>query len=234
MATQNSLKYDHAVIEELRKPYSIFAKVYQLIPDGALILDVGCHTGQFGAVLKRKACRVTGVEVDTEAARKAIQVLDHVTVGDVENSSTFQALHDQQYDVILFLDVLEHCRYPADVLSAARKLLKADGFVVASIPNIANWSVRINLLFGKFDYEPTGLMDETHLRFYTIKTVTNLFSGAGYTIDFMDHRYSLPIFRLRKTFGRVLANVLGHCFPGVFSYQMVIKARPFEAGGEQS
>ncbi len=230
MATQDGLKYDHAVIEEIEKPYSIFAKVYQLIPDGASILDMGCHTGQFGAVLKKKACRVTGVEIDVEAAERAKRVLDRVAVGDVENAATFQKLDGQQYDVILFLDVLEHCRHPAGVLNAARKVLKPDGFVVASIPNIANWSVRINLLFGKFDYEPTGLMDETHLRFYTIRTVANLFSAAGYAIDLMDHRYSVPVFRLRKTFGRVLANTLGHFFPGLFSYQMVIKAHPVGTG----
>jgi hypothetical protein len=86
--------------------------------------------------------------------------------------------------------------------------------------------VRKNLLFGKFEYEPIGIMDETHLRFYTIDTARQLFYDAGYNIEVMEHRYSFPFFRVRKFSGRMLTKILGPILPGMFSYQMVIKARP--------
>jgi 2-polyprenyl-3-methyl-5-hydroxy-6-metoxy-1,4-benzoquinol methylase len=219
------LKYDFTVEDKLAKPYSIFAKIDKLIPEGLHILDVGCHSGQFGACLKRKGCRVTGLEINPKAAEKARQVLDEVIVADVEQSETFRDLK-QRYDVILFLDILEHCRFPEKVLQGARNVLASNGSVIASIPNIANWSIRMSLLLGRFDYEPMGIMDETHLKFYTIKTARQLFDVAGYKIDLMDHRFSLPLFRVRRFIGGTLARVLGPRFPGLFSYQMVIKARP--------
>jgi O-antigen biosynthesis protein len=219
-----SLKYDREALAEIRKPYSVFAKVYKLIPDGVSVLDVGCHTGKFGAVLKQKGCRVTGVEIDAAAAEHARRVLDAVRLGDVEEAATFLELGDK-FDAILFLDTLEHCRRPSEVLKRARELLTPEGVVIASIPNIANWSMRWSLLMGRFDYEATGLMDETHLRFYTIKSARELFESAGYRIELVDHRFSLPVFRIRKVLGGALAKVLGGSFPGLFSYQMVIKAR---------
>jgi len=219
------LKYDYTVEDKLHKPYSIFAKIYALIPSGTDVLDVGCHTGRFGACLKEKGCRVTGIELNGEAVARAKLVLDEVRCASAEDPATFEEL-ERRYDVILFLDVLEHCRRPEEVLKLARHALTQRGFVIASIPNIANWWVRKNLLFGRFEYEPIGIMDETHLRFYTIATARNLFHDAGYNIEVMEHRYSFPFFRVRKVFGGMLAKVLGPVLPGVFSYQMVIKARP--------
>lgn len=219
------LKYDYAVEDELHKPYSIFAKIYALIPSGTDVLDVGCHTGRFGACLKEKGCRVTGIELNGEAVARAKLVLDEVRWASAEDPATFKEL-EGRFDVILFLDVLEHCRRPEEVLKGAQHALTQRGFVIASIPNIANWWVRKNLLFGKFEYEPIGIMDETHLRFYTIDTARQLFYDAGYNIEVMEHRYSFPFFRVRKFSGRMLTKILGPILPGMFSYQMVIKARP--------
>jgi 2-polyprenyl-3-methyl-5-hydroxy-6-metoxy-1,4-benzoquinol methylase len=225
------LKYDYAVADKLHKPYSIFAKIYGLIPDGSEVLDVGCHTGRFGACLKEKGCRVTGIELDGDAAERAKLALDDVRWANAEDPATFKEL-EKCYDVILFVDVLEHCRRPEEVLKAAQTVLAPHGFVVASIPNIANWWVRKNLLLGRFEYEPIGIMDETHLRFYTIATARKLFHNAGYIVEVMEHRYSFPFFRIRKFFGGMLARVIGPRLPGLFSYQMVIKARP--SGRERS
>jgi 2-polyprenyl-3-methyl-5-hydroxy-6-metoxy-1,4-benzoquinol methylase len=220
----DNLKYDREAQAEIGKPYSIFAKIYRLIPGGINVLDVGCHTGKFGAILKQKGCRVTGIEINAAAAEQAGRILDDVKIGDVEAVGTFDELNEK-YDAILFLDILEHCHWPAEVLKRARELLAPEGFVIASIPNIANWSIRLNLFLGRFEYEAIGLMDETHLRFYTIKTALNLFETAGYEIELVDHRFSLPVFRIRNFLGGTLAKILGHFFPGLFSYQMIIKAR---------
>jgi O-antigen biosynthesis protein len=222
---QDGLKYDREVQAEIGKPYSVFAKVYRMVPSGIDVLDVGCHTGKFGAVLKQKGCRVSGLEIDRAAAEQAKARLDAVRVGNVETPDTF-ASFEKQFDAILFLDSLEHCQWPGEVLKRARAFLTPQGFLIASIPNVANWSIRTRLLFGKFEYEPTGLMDESHLRFYTIKTARELFEAAGYTIEAIDHRFNLPVFRIRKFLGGMLAKFFGGLFPGLFSYQMIIKARP--------
>lgn len=224
-AVADILKYDREAQAEIQKPYSVFAKIYKLVPEGSNVLDVGCHTGKFGAVLKQKGCRVTGIEIDAAAAEQAKRRLDDLILADVEAVDTFHNV-SEKYDVILFLDILEHCLWPAEILSRVRQSLSTGGFVIASIPNIANWSTRLNLFFGRFDYERTGLMDETHLRFYTIKTARKLFETAGYRIELVDHRFNLPVFRVRKIFGGTLAKILGYFFPGLFSYQMIIKARP--------
>lgn len=219
------LKYDREAQAEIQKPYSVFAKIYRLVPEGSKVLDVGCHNGKFGAVLKQKGCRVTGIEMDAAAAEQAKRILDDLRVADVEAVDTFNNLNEK-FDVVLFLDILEHCHWPAEILSRVRQSLSPGGFIVASIPNIANWSTRLNLFLGRFEYERTGLMDETHLRFYTIKTARKLFETAGYRIELVDHRFSLPVFRVRKFFGGTLAKILGYFFPGLFSYQIIIKARP--------
>jgi methionine biosynthesis protein MetW len=225
MAEDSILKYDYRVDDKIAKPYSIFAKINDLIPAGFRVLDVGCHTGQFGAVLKRKGCRVVGIEVNEQAAARARLVLDQVLVADVEEDRPFQQFQER-FDAVLFVDLLEHCRFPERVLNMAQEVLTRDGFVIASIPNIANWEIRLNLLLGRFDYQPMGIMDESHLRFFTIKTATELFEAARYRIESMDHRYSLPVFRIRKFFGGTVAKLFGPMFPGLLSYQMIIKARP--------
>lgn len=221
----DTLKYDREAQAEIQKPYSVFAKIYRIVPEGSHVLDVGCHTGKFGAVLKQKGCRVTGIEIDAAAAEQAKKILDDLRLADVEEIDSFHDLAGK-YDVILFLDILEHCRRPSEILKRVRESLSPQGFVIASIPNIAHWSIRLKLFLGRFEYERTGLMDETHLRFYTLKTARQLFEHAGYQIELVDHRFSIPMFRVRKVFGGTLAKILGYCFPGLFSYQMIIKARP--------
>jgi len=222
---QVGFKYDYSLENKVVKPYNLFAKVYKLIPAGINVLEAGCHTGQFGALLRRKGCRVTGVEIDPDAVQRAKLALDRVRLTNLEEEEVFQEFKEQ-FDVILFMDVLEHCRNPEEILRRARKALAPNGFVITSIPNIANWSIRWNLLRGRFEYERVGIMDQTHIKFYTIKTVTRLFENAGYKIELMDYTYSFPVFRVRKLIGGILAKTVGRLLPGLFSYQMVIKARP--------
>jgi hypothetical protein len=86
------------------------------------------------------------------------------------------------FDVVLLADVLEHLVQPFEVLRMARSFLRSAGGVVASLPNIAHWTVRWNLLRGRFDYQPLGIMDATHLRWFTARSLHRLFAQAGYRI----------------------------------------------------
>lgn len=221
---EDDLKYDLAA-EELRatvsSPKTVLGKIYRLIPDGAHVLDIGCHTGGFGHMLKQKACVVTGMEINAKAAERARQVLDDVVTGDIEEDAPWNRLTGI-FDVILFLDVLEHCREPENVLRAARNRLASGGFILCSIPNVAHWTIRKNLLLGRFDYEPYGILDETHLRFFTIDSARRLLTHSGYRIEVEDFVFSAPKLFRRKILRKNLVSRL----PGLFAYQMILKGRP--------
>ncbi|HSD39894.1 MAG TPA: class I SAM-dependent methyltransferase [Rhodocyclaceae bacterium] len=147
------------------------------------VLEVGCASGYWGAVLKVAGHAVVGVEPDAQAATAAQKVLDQVFVGLVDDY--FAAHPDAKFDVISFVDVLEHTFDPVAVLAESRLRLKPGGIVVASIPNVAHLAVRSMLLAGRWDYAKTGIMDDSHIRFFTRDSIIELFnSGAFRILDF--------------------------------------------------
>ena len=158
-------------------------EVRGLVPPGAKrVLDVGCAGGGLGAGLKRErpSLVVDGIEVVPHAARMADGHLDQVFVGPVEQVHV--QLEDGVYDCIVFADVLEHTVDPVEVLRLLRPKLKADGVIVVSLPNIRHWTVVGPLLEGKFDYEDAGILDRTHLRFFTKQTMAELFHHNGFEV----------------------------------------------------
>ena len=151
----------------------------ELVGGNKRVLDVGCATGYLAQALVERGCTVAGLEFDAEAAEEARPHLERLVIGDLEEIDLAEAFGDDRFDVIVFGDVLEHLKDPLPVLRSARKLLAAGGSVVASIPNIAHGSVRLALLAGRFDYQPLGLLDTTHIRFFTRSSVEDLFRDAG-------------------------------------------------------
>ena len=107
---------------------------------------------------------------------------ERVIVGDAETIDYAAELAGEEFDVVLFADVLEHLKEPADVLRRVRPFVAENGVVVASIPNIAHASVRLALLGGEFRYREWGLLDDTHLRFFTRASIQDLFEETGYVI----------------------------------------------------
>jgi 2-polyprenyl-3-methyl-5-hydroxy-6-metoxy-1,4-benzoquinol methylase len=151
----------------------------ELVGGTKRVLDVGCATGYLAEALVERGCTVSGVESDEEAAEEARPHLERLVIGDVETMDLAETFGDDRFDVIVFGDVLEHLRDPLPVLRRAKALLADGGSVVASIPNIAHGSVRLALLAGRFDYQDLGLLDSTHVRFFTRSSVENLFRDAG-------------------------------------------------------
>ena len=172
-----SSKYDTTV--DLSDNNNSHTLMIQLIGSNRDVLDVGCANGYLGSVLKERGCRVVGVEVDPDAAQEAKTVLDEVVVGDLEELDLVTALGEDRFDVVVFGDVLEHLRDPLPVLRQSRRLLKANGYVVISVPNVAHGAVRLALLKGEFEYRDLGLLDNTHLRFFTRRTLDELLDDAG-------------------------------------------------------
>ncbi|MCG2686225.1 class I SAM-dependent methyltransferase [Candidatus Parcubacteria bacterium] len=194
------------------------------------ILDVGCSEGKLGRYLRQhKRAAVFGIDVSDRAIKKAKRNLDGAFVLDIETDRLPFA--KKSFDIIICADILEHLYDPLVVLEKLKPYLKDGGIFVLSIPNIANIAVRWNLLWGRFDYRQGGIMDESHIRFFTNKTVRELISRAGLTILKMDHTPGFPFFflqgrALRFSILRGLLHRLTKLIPTLFCRQFIVVARP--------
>jgi 2-polyprenyl-3-methyl-5-hydroxy-6-metoxy-1,4-benzoquinol methylase len=170
----------------LREVSEFRVPILERVPRGSAVLDVGAWTGAHGNWLaERRDATVDGIELEPEAAAEATRYRSMI-VGSVEDPVVRGRLAPGSYDVVLFLDVLEHLARPDAVLEAAHTWLRPGGTVLCSIPNVAHWRVRVSLLRGRFDYENVGLFDRTHLRWYTRSTARDLVTGAGFRITWED------------------------------------------------
>lgn len=205
------------------------ALIVELTGPDKRVLDVGTATGYVAKVLKERGCTVTGIELDPEAAQQAEKHCERVIVGDVEKLDLEAEFGEELFDVIIFGDVLEHLKEPELVLKRVKPFLSPGGYVVASIPNIAHGSVRLALLQGSFQYRPLGLLDETHLKFFTRESIEQLFDSAGYAIDILE-RIRVGIFNteIELDKGRVSEEVLEQISadPESETYQFVLTAYP--------
>ena len=205
-------------------------RVIRLVGDRKRILDVGCATGYMAKVLAEQfGCSITGIELDGEAASSAQRFCQRVIVGDVESLDCEQTFDGDSFDVVICADVLEHLRDPGATLARLRKLLAPSGYLIASIPNIAHVSVITELIRGHFDYRPLGLLDSTHLRFFTRETLYACFEAAGMTITHLERLTLEPeATEFRTELARFSPEVVELLRSGEESttYQFVVVARP--------
>jgi len=148
---------------------------------GLKVLEVGCSTGYFGAKLRQLGHHVTGVELDSNSAALAQPVLDEVHCTSIEKF--YAEYPDRKFDIICFGDVLEHLYDPRDVLERSAKQLVQGGHIVCSVPNIGHACIRGTLLEGEWNYSDLGTLDRTHIRFFTKKTLIELFQSASLEIE---------------------------------------------------
>ena len=116
-------------------------------------------------------------------------------------------LDENEFDVVIFADILEHLYNPPECIKKFMKYLKPEGYFILSIPNVANWYVRFNLLLGNFDYESSGILDETHIRFFTFKSVVAMLNKAGLKIEKVNTTYNIniPLLSRFSIFRRLIA-----------------------------
>jgi len=154
------------------------------VPETArTILDIGCGAGGYGRTLKasRTAIEVWGVESNPDIAQIAAKHLDRVVIASFPGPVDVPS---NSFDVVQFNDVLEHMADPWEALRQANQILKPTGVVVASIPNVRYLPVLFNLVVrGEWKYTPSGVLDSTHLRFFTRSGIRSLFSDCGYDIE---------------------------------------------------
>lgn len=145
-------------------------------------LDVGCAEGVFGMAIKSKNnAEVWGIELMEDHANEAKKVLDKVFIGPCE--SFLNDLPENYFDVIYFNDVLEHMVDPYSVLTEIKKKLSHNGLVISSIPNLRYYKVFKELYFDEdFEYKEEGILDKTHLRFFTKNSIKNMYERLGYEI----------------------------------------------------
>ncbi len=158
----------------------------RLLPAGVKlekVLDVGCGCGATGQYLKNhlRVKEVIGIEINPEMAQQAKTILDRVIIGDVQQIELPFAQH--YFDCIVCADVLEHLYDPWSVLIKLKNHLKDAGCLLLSVPNVQHWSMIARLLAGKWDYQNEGILDSTHIRFFTKKSLRGLIQRAGLQIE---------------------------------------------------
>ena len=160
------------------------AKLLNWVPDGSNVLDIGCATGYMCSALKEhKNCKITGIEIDANMASVAKKRCDDVIEGDIQSMDIKKELGEEAvFDIVLMADVLEHLTDPGSVLQKIRPFLKEKGLLLVSVPNIAHSAIIFELLQGKFLYRKEGLLDYTHLRFFTKESLINMLESKGFWV----------------------------------------------------
>lgn len=186
--------YDGTITQSaLDDPNNTHSILLNLIGNNCDVLEIGCATGYMTRVMvERQNCRVVGFEINEKAGILAKPYLQRLITGNLENQTDLAKI-EGVFDIILIADVLEHLVHPEALLNNLRKHLKpGEGRIVCSVPNVAHWSLRRALLFGQWNLTDTGLMDRTHLRWFTRHTATALLESSGYKIHTYKCSYVFP------------------------------------------
>jgi 2-polyprenyl-3-methyl-5-hydroxy-6-metoxy-1,4-benzoquinol methylase len=197
-------------------------------PD-AKVLEVGSGPGHMTQVMAKRGCDIVVIEIDSQAASYCQQFCRKLIVGDIETLDLEQELVDETFDVILLGDVLEHLRNAEAILLKLQKYLTRSGFLVVSLPNIAHASVRLALLQGHFVYQDVGILDKTHLRFFTLQSMCSLFESTGLRIQVLT-RVRRGYFKSEVEFDPLQVDIRTlraiSSDPEAASYQYVVRAAP--------
>jgi len=174
--SQGSHRYDFDGID--LDSGSVHADVVQLVPEGSRVMELGPATGYMTRVFAERGCTVVGIELDPNMAEQARGFCERLIVGDLDVLDLKAELGDERFDVIVAADVIEHLKDPLAALRKLKPFLAPEGHFVISVPNVAHGSIRLALLSGRFDYQEKGLLDSTHLRFFTRETLAKLLDEA--------------------------------------------------------
>lgn len=190
-----------------------------LVPlDAKKVLDVGCGSGGLGSVLRKKGIEVIGIENTEGLCKEASEKLNQAFLADIEK---FQLPFSKGYfDCIIYGDVIEHLIEPLAVLKDHKEYLSDNGHVIASVPNVRYYKLITKLVFsGKWDYMDKGILDRSHIRFFALINLRELFIEAGYEIT--EVRYNIVAARGLRILNLLLFGLL----KDFLAYQYYIKAR---------
>lgn len=202
------------------------------VTSGEDVLDVGCGRGVLAEEIASRGNRVVGIDnIPPDLVSPALEQYLEIDLFKDGLNPNHPRLAGRRFDKILLLDIIEHLPDPASILRACQSLLRPGGQLIVSVPNVANISVRLMLLIGKFDYMERGILDRTHLRFFTRRTITEMLNAEGWSII----RHRMTVIPLEVIIGLSLSNPLmklmhgaliltTRLLPGLFGYQSFIVA----------
>ena len=191
------------------------------------LLDLGAAGGELGEALRRRFKHTIGFEYDVDRIGDLRRHFDQAVIADLESIRRLP----NSAEAIVLADILEHLRDPRSLMQCVREALAPEGHVFISVPNIANVTVRIGLLFGIFEYRERGILDSSHLRFYTMRAIKREIESAGFRIvairgSSVPVRLIVP--RAPEFFLRLCERILTivtRIWRGLFAYQIIIVAR---------
>ena len=197
------------------------------LPSGLRLLDLGAAGGYLGRAVRDRCSYMAGVEPDRSLPPSAREGYDDWRVVDALHAGDW----DQPFDVVVCADVLEHLASPEAMLARIHDWLHPEGILLVSLPNVANVSIRVALLFGRFRYTERGILDRSHLSFYTRSSARRLLVDSGFRVTdvgptAMPYELALP-FLSRAPFAgptRAFAQVTARAWPTLFGYQFVFEA----------
>ncbi len=203
--------------------------VLEIVPPDALrILDVGCGSGTHAEMLRADRRSIDGITLSEAEARAAEKFCRRVWVHNLENG--LPVVIDERYDCVICSHVLEHICFPDRLLKDLLKALRAEGKLIVALPNIFHYRYRLQLLLGRFDYEEAGVMDYTHLRWYSFDSARALLTRNGFKILCAVSEGDFPFYITRKLLPakmvRGISGAAGRLFPGLFSRQIILIAQP--------
>jgi 2-polyprenyl-3-methyl-5-hydroxy-6-metoxy-1,4-benzoquinol methylase len=189
-----------------------------------MVLDIGCGSGALGGKLKsiNPKAIVYGIDVSQRAEQRASNVLDRFDLVDLDNEELPD--YGLKFDLIILADILEHLKRPDLLMLQLRRHLTDEGSILVSLPNVAHFHIRVMLLYGEFEYTGIGILDRTHLRFFTHKTLRQLVEQCGFNIAAERHSFVVPgMFGHSPRAGSRSYILLTRNFPNLFAYQFIAK-----------
>ncbi len=194
-------------------------RIFESIPKNSKILDIGSATGVLGMQIRKKKTPqfLAGIEMDARMSAVGHRFYDQILVADI-NTLAKLSFRQNFFDVIVLGDVLEHLIDPEKCLVLLKKYLHPGGVIIVSVPNVAFITIRLAMLLGRFNYTDKGILDKTHLHFFTLDTVKRLIARSGYKIiSARGYINTRPAFKFLDFFARV--------YPSLFAYQYLLVAK---------
>lgn len=183
----NHTKYSRKVIPDIEESLS---KIAATIDNYSVVLDIGCSSGMMGRYLAaHKGCVIDGVDIDEGALKNCHPIYRKVLIKNLEADDLIESLNQEAYDFIIVADVIEHLNHPENLLKQLRLLVKPHGTIIFSVPNITHIAASLELLSGHFNYATNGLLDSTHVRFYSYQNLVATMAGSGLYLWAVDAVY---------------------------------------------
>ncbi|WP_407278606.1 class I SAM-dependent methyltransferase [Aromatoleum evansii] len=234
----------HALLKEYSYPLSLegentASRTLRLVGKNKRVLELGCSVGTQSKVLRHDLnCDVTGIEINPSAAEQARRYCSRVIVGNLDELDFRPLFPQEKFDVVLCADVLEHLYNPTSLLSRVKPLIDTNGYLIASIPNIVHIAILLEMLHGKFDYKNNGILDNSHIRFFTRKTIITSFTEAEFTIALLERSYARENeteFDLRNTINNAsrIIEYIRTNNEECFTYHFIVKATPSQSSREE-